>query len=63
MIDVNDWENNTDYEGYNKDDITIIYFWKVFSALKWKKNKYIIFYVILIIINIFLKIYIIYIVC
>jgi len=28
MIDVNDWENNTDYEGYNKDDITIIYFWK-----------------------------------
>jgi len=34
MIDVNDWENNTDYEGYNKDDITIIYFWKVFSALK-----------------------------
>jgi len=27
-IDVNDWENNTDYEGYNKNDITIINFWK-----------------------------------
>jgi len=27
-IDVNDWENNTDYEGYKKDDITIVNFWK-----------------------------------
>jgi len=27
-IDVDDWENNTDYEGYNKNDITIINFWK-----------------------------------
>jgi len=27
-IDVNDWEKNTDYEGYNKNDKTIIYFWK-----------------------------------
>ena len=26
MIDVNDWENNTDYEEYSKDDITIKYF-------------------------------------
>jgi len=29
MIDVDDWENNTDYDGYKKDDITIINFWKV----------------------------------
>jgi len=28
-IDVDDWENNTDYEGYTKNDITIINFWKV----------------------------------
>jgi len=28
MIDVDDWENNTDYEGYKKDDITIINFWE-----------------------------------
>eukprot|EP00833_Pecoramyces_ruminatium_P009760 jgi/Orpsp1_1/1183792/evm.model.c7180000086732.1 len=27
-INVDDWEDNTDYEGYNKDDITIINFWK-----------------------------------
>jgi len=26
---VDDWENNTDYEGYEKDDQTIINFWKV----------------------------------
>jgi len=28
IIDVDDWENNTDYEGYEKDDITVINFWK-----------------------------------
>jgi len=28
IIDVDDWENNTDYEGYKKDDETITYFWK-----------------------------------
>jgi len=28
VIDVDDWENNTDYEGYEKNDITIINFWK-----------------------------------
>jgi len=28
IIDVDDWENNTDYEGYDKNDITIINFWK-----------------------------------
>eukprot|EP00833_Pecoramyces_ruminatium_P010392 jgi/Orpsp1_1/1184424/evm.model.c7180000089453.1 len=27
-VDVNDWENNTIYDGYEKDDITIINFWK-----------------------------------
>jgi hypothetical protein len=27
-IDITDWEKNTDYEGYNKNDITIVYFWK-----------------------------------
>eukprot|EP00833_Pecoramyces_ruminatium_P010907 jgi/Orpsp1_1/1184939/evm.model.c7180000091664.1 len=27
-IDIDDWENNTDYDGYKKDDITIINFWK-----------------------------------
>ena len=26
---MDDWEINTDYEGYKKDDITIINFWKV----------------------------------
>jgi len=29
IIDVDDWEKNTDYEGYKKDDVTIINFWKV----------------------------------
>jgi len=28
-IDVEDWERNTVYKGYTKDDITIINFWKV----------------------------------
>jgi len=27
-IDVNDWENYTEYEEYNKNDITITHFWK-----------------------------------
>jgi len=27
-IDVDDWENNTVYDGYNKTDITIVNFWK-----------------------------------
>jgi len=27
-IDVEDWKNNTNYEGYNKNDITIVNFWK-----------------------------------
>jgi len=57
MIDVDDWENNTDYEGYNKNDITIIYFWKVISTL-----LYIYIYFFNIIINIFFyNMYIIYI--
>jgi len=30
-IDVDDWERNTDYEGYSKNDITIIHFWKVIN--------------------------------
>jgi len=29
IIDMDDWENNTEYEGYQKNDITIIYFWEV----------------------------------
>jgi len=29
IIDVDDWENNTDYVGYDEYDITIINFWKV----------------------------------
>jgi len=28
-IDVEDWKNNTEYEGYYKSDITIKYFWRV----------------------------------
>jgi len=28
-IDIDDWENNTEYEGYTKDDITIVNFWNV----------------------------------
>lgn len=28
-IVIDDWERNTDYEDYNKNDITIINFWKV----------------------------------
>jgi len=28
-IDVDDWENNTNYEGYEKTDITVVNFWKV----------------------------------
>ncbi|OUM62793.1 hypothetical protein PIROE2DRAFT_43925 [Piromyces sp. E2] len=28
-IDVNDWKNNTDYEGYTENSITVINFWKV----------------------------------
>jgi len=28
-INVDDWKNNTDYEGYKKTDVTIVYFWRV----------------------------------
>jgi len=28
-IDIKDWERNTVYDGYTKNDITIINFWKV----------------------------------
>jgi len=27
-IDIDDWEHNTNYEGYSKNDNTIFYFWK-----------------------------------
>jgi len=27
-LDVDDWQNNTDYHSYKKDDKTIVYFWK-----------------------------------
>jgi len=27
-INVDDWKNNTDYEGYKKTDITVVYFWR-----------------------------------
>jgi len=27
-IDVDDWQNNTDYRSYKKDDKTVVYFWK-----------------------------------
>ncbi|ORX64502.1 HECT-domain-containing protein [Anaeromyces robustus] len=37
-IDVNDWENNTDYEGYTKNDITIVNFWKCVRDFKPEKQ-------------------------
>jgi len=51
---VDDWENNTDYEGYKKDDITVINFWKVifkynhldYCYIKKINNNYIIYYLI-----------------
>jgi len=38
-INVDDWENNTDYEGYNKHDITILNFWKLVRSLSTEKRK------------------------
>ncbi|ORX62479.1 HECT-domain-containing protein [Anaeromyces robustus] len=38
-IDVDDWEENTDYEGYNKNDITIINFWKCVREFSNDKRK------------------------
>ncbi|ORX83122.1 hypothetical protein BCR32DRAFT_243608 [Anaeromyces robustus] len=37
-IDVEDWKNNTDYEGYNKYDITVINFWKCVTEFN-KENR------------------------
>ncbi|ORX83127.1 HECT-domain-containing protein, partial [Anaeromyces robustus] len=31
-IDIEDWKNNTEYEGYNENDITIINFWKCVNS-------------------------------
>jgi hypothetical protein len=43
-IDINDWENNTDYEGYNKNDITIVNFWKCVEEFdKEKQTQLLIF--------------------
>ncbi|OUM58974.1 hypothetical protein PIROE2DRAFT_47494 [Piromyces sp. E2] len=38
-INVDDWENNTDYEGYSKNDITIIHFWNCVRNLNPEKQK------------------------
>jgi len=32
-IDIEDWKNNTVYEGYSKYDNTITYFWTVIEIL------------------------------
>ncbi|ORX67732.1 HECT-domain-containing protein [Anaeromyces robustus] len=32
-IDIEDWQNNTDYEGYHENDITVTYFWIWVSEL------------------------------
>jgi len=37
-IDVEDWERNTVYEGYTKNDITIINFWKCVRELNNEKR-------------------------
>eukprot|EP00833_Pecoramyces_ruminatium_P010345 jgi/Orpsp1_1/1184377/evm.model.c7180000089266.1 len=37
-INVNDWENNTNYRGYNKNDITIINFWKCVREISNEKR-------------------------
>jgi len=39
IIDVYDWENNTDYDGYRKDDITIINFWKCVRLFSNENRK------------------------
>ncbi|ORX83121.1 hypothetical protein BCR32DRAFT_202107, partial [Anaeromyces robustus] len=38
-IDVEDWKNNTDYEGYSQNDITIIYFWKCVNEFNKENRK------------------------
>jgi len=38
-IDVEDWEKNTDYEGYDKYDITIINFWKCVNEINMENRK------------------------
>ena len=37
-INVEDWKKNTEYDGYSKHDITIVYFWKV-TYILFKKKK------------------------
>jgi len=37
-IDIKDWEKNTIYDGYNKNDITIINFWKFVRELNNEKR-------------------------
>jgi len=38
-IDVDDWKRNTDYEGYNNNDITIINFWKCVQEFSNENRK------------------------
>jgi len=38
-IDVDDWENNTDYKGYRKNDISIVYFWKCVREFNNENRK------------------------
>jgi len=38
-IDVDDWKRNTDYEGYNTNDITIIYFWRCVREFSNENRK------------------------
>jgi ankyrin repeat protein len=43
-IKIDDWENNTEYDGYNKEDITIINFWKCVRDFSTEKQKELLFF-------------------
>jgi len=44
-IDIDDWENNTEYEGYTKDDITIVNFWNCVRSLDSDKQTQLLIFV------------------
>ncbi|OUM64693.1 hypothetical protein PIROE2DRAFT_42279 [Piromyces sp. E2] len=44
-IDIQDWKNNTNYIGYNEDDITIVNFWRCVNDFSDEKRKQLLLFV------------------
>jgi len=44
IIDKEDWKNNTDYDGYNKNDETINWFWNIINELNQKQLNNLLIY-------------------